>query len=582
MSSSLLARFTTIAFGGLAVLIAVVMVVSTLVASTVQGSNCTTHGALGASPAASSTAGAKPTLARPATDARLGVRAGAVTVSRVMGLTDQQMKIAEIAYVTTLQVAREKGWSAAATDYAALIALSTAMKESDLLAYPPSHRPDRNGDMGLFGQRIKTGWYATAATPEGRRRQVLDPVYGTRAFLLGVRVTAAAIAQARREGTKPAGQRPGYLITGLIQVTGWEDLSVSDAQHRVQRSAFPQMPKEKEAIGRALVTAFKKVIDPKGSGPVSAPAGDPCLPEPEPAARDNTALDCPATGMDGENGLKPSALYTLRCVADKFREVNTIGGYYPSEAGEHPLYRAIDIMVPDWQSAEGIALGTRIAEWVRANHKPMNVMYVVWRRKIWNVRRAHEGWRQCGTPAATCNASNSPSAAHLNHVHVSVYPGNPPGFPQAAGTGAVSGDRSTGGASWVVPLAKGSYQVGSCMTCRSGHTGQDFPAVDGTNLVSATAGTVVRSEALRTDDGNYRSYGNLIVIRPAGQPEMEIYYAHLSSRDVQADQTVQAGQPIGRTGNTGTSDGAHLHFEIRVGGRPRDPMPILRKQGVRP
>lgn len=509
---------------------------------------------------------------------------GTGAVPTVMGLTDQQMKIAETAYVTTLQVAREKGWSALATDYAAVIALSTAMKESDLLAYPPSHRPDRNGDMGLFGQRIKTGWYATATTPEGRRRQVLDPIYGTRAFLLGVRVTEAAIAQARREGTEPAGERPGYMITGLVQVKGWENLSVSVAQHRVQRSAFPNMPALKETIGRALVAAFKKRIDPNAAAPAGTPAGDPCLPDQQDVATNDTALDCPATDMAGERGLKPSALYALRCVADKFPQIKTIGGYYQTNAGEHPLYRAIDIMIPNWQDADGIALGTQIAEWVRTNHKQMNVMYVVWRKKIWNVQRNQEGWRQCGTPVASCYSGPDPSAAHLNHVHVSVYPGNPPGFSKAVKTvGGDSGpDLPAGATSWLMPMTKGSYRVGCSITCRRGHTGQDFPAAGGTNLVSATAGTVVRSEALRDRSGNFRSYGNLIVIRPAGQASTEIYYAHLSSRDVQTRQTVQAGQHIGRVGSTGNSSGPHLHFEIRVGGSPRDPMPILRQQGVRP
>ena len=89
-------------------------------------------------------------------------------------------------------------------------------------------------------------------------------------------------------------------------------------------------------------------------------------------------------------------------------------------------------MIPNYASAEGIALGTQISEWVKANAKPMNVMYVVWRKKIWNTQRDAEGWRTCGTPAASCYAGNDPSAAHLNHVHVSVYPGNPPGFPKAA------------------------------------------------------------------------------------------------------------------------------------------------------
>ena len=135
------------------------------------------------------------------------------------------------------------------------------------------------------------------------------------------------------------------------------------------------------------------------------------------------------------------------------------------------------------------------------------------------------------SPTSTTSTSPSTPAPH-------------PASPSTSGpsTGAEGGpDLPTEGAAWVMPLAAGSYRVGCSITCYPGHTGQDFPAADGTNLVSATAGTVTRSEALRDDNGNYRSYGNLIVIRPAGQPGMEIFYAHLSARDVQAGQTVTPG-----------------------------------------
>ena len=501
-------------------------------------------------------------------------------VPRVAGVSSEQMRVAQTVYTTVVAVGRAEQWPAADVDHAAVIALATGFKESNMLADPLSRRPDGNVDMGLFGQRTLPGWYGTP-------QQVLDPAYGTRAFLLGVKVTAAGVAAARRNGTQPAGS-VGYQIPGLKQVDGWPSLSVSQAQHRVQRSAFPNMPPRLESLGQQLVAVFQKSIDPNsipGAFPGdSAPGGDPCAPAGAPLG-DDSALDCPATQMEGERGLKPSALYALRCVADKFPQVQTIGGYYATNAGEHPLYRAIDIMIPNYESAEGVALGNQISEWVKANAKPMNVMYVVWRKKIWNVARDGEGWRQCGTPAAGCYSGNDPSAAHLNHVHVSVNEGEPPGFPKTA-TGPTGGgggsDIATGGKAWVMPLAKGSYRVGCSISCYSGHTGQDFPAADGTNLVSATAGTVVRSEALRDGGGGYRSYGNLIVIRPAGQSGMEIFYAHLSARDVQAGQTVKAGQPIGRTGNTGNSKGPHLHFEVRVGGSPRDPMPILRKQGVQP
>ena len=500
-------------------------------------------------------------------------------VPTVVGLSGQQMRTAQAAYIATVQVAKEQDWSPAATEHAAVIVLSTSLKESDLLADPNSRRPDRYGDMGLLGQRTRLGWY-------GRPAQVLDPGYAVRAFLLGHRVTQQAHDEAVAHDVEPAGAA-GYLIPGLIQVKGWETLSVSVAQHRVQHSAFPTMPPRLEALGQALVAAFKRTISPDSIGPgAEDQPADPCAtqqPQRQGPSGPDSGLDCPATQMAGERGLKPSALYAFRCVADKFPQIHDIGGYYKTNAGEHPLYRAIDIMIPAYDSPDGIALGTEIADWVRTNAKAMNVMYVVWRKKIWNTQRDAEGWRQCGTPAAGCYAGNDPSAAHLNHVHVSVYPGNPPGFPKTTSSDPTSGpDLPTEGAAWIMPIADGSYRIGCSIACYPGHTGQDFPAADGTNLVSATAGTVVRSEALRNDNGNYRSYGNLIVIRPTGQPGTEIFYAHLSTRDVRAGQTVTPGQHIGRTGNTGNSKGPHLHFEIRIGGNPHDPIPILRRYGVQP
>lgn len=69
------------------------------------------------------------------------------------------------------------------------------------------------------------------------------------------------------------------------------------------------------------------------------------------------------------------------------------------------------------------------------------------------------------------------------------------------------------------------------------------------------------------------SYGNVIVVRhPNG---LETYYAHLSAIDVKPGDYVQAGQYIGKGGNTGRSFGAHLHFEIRFMGMPIDPSRLV-------
>lgn len=53
-------------------------------------------------------------------------------------------------------------------------------------------------------------------------------------------------------------------------------------------------------------------------------------------------------------------------------------------------------------------------------------------------------------------------------------------------------------------------------------------------------------------------------------------YMHLASYEVKVGQSVKMGQRIGYVGKTGTKDsGAHLHFELRFGGRHVDPMPAL-------
>jgi murein DD-endopeptidase MepM/ murein hydrolase activator NlpD len=90
------------------------------------------------------------------------------------------------------------------------------------------------------------------------------------------------------------------------------------------------------------------------------------------------------------------------------------------------------------------------------------------------------------------------------------------------------------------------------------HTGVDYAAPEGTEVVAAAGGTVVYAQ----DDGG--SYGNRVVI----EHEDGYYttYNHLSEIDVEVGQEVTAGDPIGEVGNTGNSFGAHLHFEVTQGG----------------
>ena len=123
--------------------------------------------------------------------------------------------------------------------------------------------------------------------------------------------------------------------------------------------------------------------------------------------------------------------------------------------------------------------------------------------------------------------------------------------------------------------------VGYGITCGwmgySGHTGVDFTGsgIAGKPVLAAKTGTVVTSTALKYSNGNYRSYGEYIVINH--HDGTMTLYAHGApgSRLVSAGQSVSQGQQIMSVGTTGNSTGYHLHFEVRVNGRPVNPTPYL-------
>jgi len=98
------------------------------------------------------------------------------------------------------------------------------------------------------------------------------------------------------------------------------------------------------------------------------------------------------------------------------------------------------------------------------------------------------------------------------------------------------------------------------------HAGIDLASAQGTPIRAADSGKVV----LRAFTGGY---GNYTCIQHSSS--LSTCYAHQSRFGVSNGQNVSKGKVIGYVGNTGNSTGAHLHFEVRVNGTPRDPMGYL-------
>ena len=96
------------------------------------------------------------------------------------------------------------------------------------------------------------------------------------------------------------------------------------------------------------------------------------------------------------------------------------------------------------------------------------------------------------------------------------------------------------------------------------HTGLDISADYGAPIAASASGVVVFAGR---DSGGY---GKAIVI-DHGQ-NVKTLYGHLSGIYVHQGQRVERGMAIGAVGNSGRSTGVHLHYEVRVGNVPVDPM----------
>ena len=102
---------------------------------------------------------------------------------------------------------------------------------------------------------------------------------------------------------------------------------------------------------------------------------------------------------------------------------------------------------------------------------------------------------------------------------------------------------------------------------RTFHSGVDIGGPNYGSIRASNSGKVIYS-------GWYGGYGKVVIIDHGiinGHP-MTTLYAHMSTIKVSNGQSVQKGQVIGLEGTTGYSTGPHCHFEVRINGKPNNPL----------
>lgn len=122
---------------------------------------------------------------------------------------------------------------------------------------------------------------------------------------------------------------------------------------------------------------------------------------------------------------------------------------------------------------------------------------------------------------------------------------------------------------YVKPLSGGRLSSGFGFRSYKGgtnHYGVDWACPTGTSVYASSGGTVTRA-------GWSSSYGYVVYIQHPGG--IETRYAHNSKVLVSVGQSVNQGDKIALSGNTGDSTGPHVHFEYRINGTPVNPLLYL-------
>lgn len=111
-------------------------------------------------------------------------------------------------------------------------------------------------------------------------------------------------------------------------------------------------------------------------------------------------------GLASEQGLQVRTILTSRAISATFPQIHEIGGVRPDSLPWHPLGLALDVMIPDPGSAQGIALGNAIVAYVLQNSKRFGIQDAIWRGVYY-----------------TPNGAQTSRLGHYDHVHVTTTGG---------------------------------------------------------------------------------------------------------------------------------------------------------------
>lgn len=209
--------------------------------------------------------------------------------------------------------------------------------------------------------------------------------------------------------------RPGrHRWSATVAAVVLSAISFGTVAAAAHSSAVAVLP----AIGIVPTNPPTAASPPAYSFSISAPTGAPVV-NARAIQRDTRFILAP--DVAAENGLQVKTILAARAISAKFPQIHSIGGVRPDGLRWHPDGLALDVMITDYHSPAGIALGDRIVEFVCANADQLALDHLIWRQTLYlpngTVRRMGD--------------RGSDDANHLTHVHIATHGG---GFPSGRET----------------------------------------------------------------------------------------------------------------------------------------------------
>ena len=168
-------------------------------------------------------------------------------------------------------------------------------------------------------------------------------------------------------------------------------------------------------VENAAVTPTSQASVPASAPYVASPAEAELLAASAPVAARAVPFALPV-GVASETGLQVKTIWAARAISVMFPEITNIGGFRQDPLKWHPNGLAIDVVIPNYDTPEGIELGNLIAGYALANAKRWGVVHVIWRQGY---------YPGIGAPSWTADYG-SETANHYDHVHIATDGGGYP------------------------------------------------------------------------------------------------------------------------------------------------------------